>query len=413
MRDALLACWSPSGEASKAQSRDYDVGDRMDDNNDLFSNIGEIGEDDLNIKPKDFQEMVVAPTDWTIGVLVDLLKRKKIDLQPNYQRRIAWTTDKMSKFIESLFLRLPVPQIVLAETQPGRFAVIDGKQRLNSLARFCLDTDDPLRLKGCEYRDDLEGLTYDEMQQKPALEGALDAFQSHTVRTTVIKNWSNELLYLLFLRLNQNSVTLSPQELRRALFPGAFVNWLDDKTSTSLGMQVIFATVPDFRMRDMEVATRYIGFQLFGASYVGNMKQFLDDVTFFCTKNWKDISPTLEQVWQRFETAVDATAQIFGGDAYKVWQGGRYLMAKNRAVMDIMNYYFSDSQTAQAAIQEAGAVRDAYNALCDNNEAFVRSLQISTKTEDATQTRFSEWRKVLTQTLGVGVIEHPSNAFKL
>ncbi|QPC94729.1 DUF262 domain-containing protein [Mesorhizobium sp. INR15] len=148
----------------------------MDDNDDLFSSVGEVSEDDLNIKPKDFQEMVVEPTDWTIGVLIDLLKRKKIDLQPNYQRRIAWTTDKMSKFIESLFLRLPVPQIVLAETQPGRFAVIDGKQRLNSLARFCLDTKDPLRLKGCKYRADLENLTYDEMQQAPALEGALDAF---------------------------------------------------------------------------------------------------------------------------------------------------------------------------------------------------------------------------------------------
>ncbi|RWM82635.1 MAG: DUF262 domain-containing protein [Mesorhizobium sp.] len=384
----------------------------MDDSNDLFSNIGEVSEDDLNIKPKDFQEMVVAPTDWTIGVLVDLLKRKKIDLQPNYQRRIAWTADKMSKFIESLFLRLPVPQIVLAETQPGRFAVIDGKQRLNSLARFCLDMNDPLRLKGCEYRADLEGLTYEEMQQKTALEGALDAFQSHTVRTTVIKNWSNELLYLLFLRLNQNSVTLSPQELRRALFPGPFVNWLDDKTSASPGMLMIFSKVPDFRMRDMEVATRYIGFQLFGASYVGNMKQFLDDVTFFCTKNWKDMSPVLEEAWQRFETAVDATAQIFGGDAYKVWQDGRFLIAKNRAVMDIMNYYFSQPQTAQAAIQQAGAVRDAFRTLCDNNEAFVRSLQVSTKTEDATQTRFSEWRQVLTQTLGNGVIGYPSHVFQ-
>ncbi|TIM10236.1 DUF262 domain-containing protein [Mesorhizobium sp.] len=384
----------------------------MDDSNDLFSNIGEVSEDDLNIKPKDFQEMVVAPTDWTIGVLVDLLKRKKIDLQPNYQRRIAWTADKMSKFIESLFLRLPVPQIVLAETQPGRFAVIDGKQRLNSLARFCLDMNDPLRLKGCEYRADLEGLTYEEMQQKPALEGALDAFQSHTVRTTVIKNWSNELLYLLFLRLNQNSVTLSPQELRRALFPGPFVNWLDDKTSASPGMQMIFSKVPDFRMRDMEVATRYIGFQLFGASYVGNMKQFLDDVTFFCTKNWKDMWPVLEEAWQRFETAVDATTQIFGGDAYKVWQDGRFLIAKNRAVMDIMNYYFSQPQTAQAAIQHAGTVRDAFRTLCDNNEAFVRSLQVSTKTEDATQTRFSEWRQVLTQTLGNGVIGYPSHVFQ-
>jgi len=97
---------------------------------------------------------------------------------------------------------------------------------------------------------------------------------------------------------------------------------------------------------------------------------------------------------------------------FKVWQDGRFLMAKNRAVMDIMNYYFSQPQTANAAVQLAGAVRDAFKTLCDHNETFVRSLQVSTKTEDATQIRFSEWRNMLTQTLGGGIIEYPSHTYQ-
>ena len=98
--------------------------------NEVELSAGEMDEDDLTISSASIQSMVVAPTDWTIGVLVDLLRKKKIDLEPNYQRRIAWNEVKMSKFIESLFMRLPVPQVVLAEMSPGRFAVIDGKQRL-------------------------------------------------------------------------------------------------------------------------------------------------------------------------------------------------------------------------------------------------------------------------------------------
>ena len=65
-------------------------------------------------------------------------------------------------FIESLFLRLPVPQIVLAETSPGKFAVVDGKQRLSSIAEFCIDGS--LRLTGCEYRPELNNKTYADIE---------------------------------------------------------------------------------------------------------------------------------------------------------------------------------------------------------------------------------------------------------
>ncbi|MDD2859808.1 MAG: DUF262 domain-containing protein [Acidiphilium sp.] len=380
------------------------------DDDDTLDVVGDIDESELLIKSRDFTEMVVAPTDWTISVLADLLKRKKIDLQPNYQRRVAWTEDKMSKFIESLFLRLPVPQIVLAELTPGRFVVIDGKQRLNSLARFCLDVDKPLVLKGCEYKNDLNGLTYGAMIERLDLEGSVDAFQSHTVRTTVIKaGASKELLYLLFLRLNQNSVTLSPQELRRALYPGDFVEWLDESTTQSQGMKYIFKTTPDFRMRDMEIATRYLAFYFISESYNGNMKQFLDRVTEYFTINWEASRSILEAAWVNLELAIRATIEIFGKNGFKVWNNDTYSATKNRAVMDVMMFYFSNERTADLAMQKKDDVQQIFKMLCRYNPEFQRSLTLSTKTQQSTHDRFTIWGNELSRVLGTELRAFPSN----
>ena len=53
---------------------------------DVALQYGEITEDDLGLVADDIQQLVVAPTDWTISVLVDLLRKRKIDLQPNLGR---------------------------------------------------------------------------------------------------------------------------------------------------------------------------------------------------------------------------------------------------------------------------------------------------------------------------------------
>ena len=81
---------------------------------------------------------VVQGTDWTTETLVGQLQRGNIILNPRFQRRDAWQRPRKSKFIESLIVGLPIPQIVLAEskTERGKFIVIDGKQRLLAILQF-------------------------------------------------------------------------------------------------------------------------------------------------------------------------------------------------------------------------------------------------------------------------------------
>src|SRR5947209_7589571 len=81
---------------------------------------------------------VVNGTDWTTETIVSQLRRGNIQLNPRFQRRDAWKLDRKSRFIESLIVGLPIPQIVLAESKQerGKFIVLDGKQRLLAILQF-------------------------------------------------------------------------------------------------------------------------------------------------------------------------------------------------------------------------------------------------------------------------------------
>jgi uncharacterized protein DUF262 len=96
-------------------------------------------EDDLQaVDPSLLGQAVVFGTDWTAATLIDQLGRGNIKLDPIFQRRDAWNAARKSRFIESIILGLPIPQLVLAEAKDdrGSFLVIDGKQRLLSLQQF-------------------------------------------------------------------------------------------------------------------------------------------------------------------------------------------------------------------------------------------------------------------------------------
>ena len=48
---------------------------------------------------------VLWGTDWTVGTIVDQLKRQTIALDPAFQRRHAWTDERKSRFITRWLIR--------------------------------------------------------------------------------------------------------------------------------------------------------------------------------------------------------------------------------------------------------------------------------------------------------------------
>ncbi|WP_328725693.1 DUF262 domain-containing protein [Streptomyces sp. NBC_00259] len=385
----------------------------MNNNGEWGDLDGEENTDLSEVHPRDVERAVVTDTDWTAETILSQLRRGNIQLNPRFQRRDAWDKPRKSRFIESLILGLPIPQIVLAEDKErrGKFIVIDGKQRLLALRQFATGsslagddsgTYDGFSLTGLDVRPDLRLYTLKKLEDDPDRVDDLNELLNQTIRTVVVRSWPNEdFLNLVFLRLNTGSVRLSPQELRQALHPGPFTDFLDDFASESHWLQqALRLKSPDFRMRDVEILLRYFAFSEYLVSYSGNLKIFLDETVNRMNMDWEMRANQIRGIAFECERAIEATLAIFGKSAFYRWSDGDYEGRFNRAVFDIMAFYFKEPAVRERVHGREEEVKRAFEDLCDSSRDFNESLQTTTKTPEATHRRLSIWGSRLQEIIG-------------
>jgi hypothetical protein len=352
----------------------------------------------------------IASKDWTVETLVSQMRKERIDLSPSFQRRNAWLGNRKSRLIESILLGFPIPQIVLAEKRdaPAHYFVLDGKQRLLALRQFFVERDDPrdtgfdsLRLRSLEVLSDLNGKDWQSLgNDAPGIAARLE---NHTIRTVVLSDWNSERMLLsLFLRLNTGSVPLSPQELRQALIPGAFIEWLDATSGELESLRVLLGnTHPDRRMADAELTLRHLAFSASPLGYRGNLKPFLDETSRIFNAQWNDVAPQIHAAVVEFDRALLATQEIFTEPyACRKWSGHRFERAVNRAVFDVQVYSMSIPEVREAAIAHPTAIVERYQQACVENDAFIRAISATTKTHDAFVTRHRQWAQILRDACG-------------
>jgi len=208
--------------------------------------VDDLEEEELEpeLTPSKISEAVVWNTDWTVETVILQLTRNNIDM-PEFQRRDAWARRRKSRYIESLILGLPIPQIILAERKEkrGSYLVLDGKQRLLSILQFTGNDsgskNNNFRLQGLEVLDDFNGKTFSDINADSYLRSILEPFYNQPIRSIVIRNWpSPPFLHMLFARLNSETLPLSPQELRQALFLGDFVKFADEASRKSQAIKI-------------------------------------------------------------------------------------------------------------------------------------------------------------------------------
>jgi uncharacterized protein DUF262 len=365
--------------------------------------------DDIETAEKWFHGATLWSTDWTTETLLAQLQRRNVELNPRFQRRNAWQPKRKSLFIESLILGLPIPQLILAEdkNRRGAFIVIDGKQRLLSLRQFAAEEGDKdfarLKLVDLDERSDLNGLSYTDLKGDPKHADDLTAFDNQTIRTVVIRNWQNEAyLYSVFLRINTGSVQLSSQELRQALHPGPFSDFVDQFSIDSEPIKELLGLKEaDFRMRDAELVLRYFAYKNFSGTYTGNLKQFLDGTTAKLNKNWEGNHDKVYAQAEDLNNAISFTKSIFGDKNYfRKWNGDKFERRINRAVFDIVVYYFSEPSVRELAKSRGDELVAVFKSLCEENSDFLSSLERTTKSLDANRTRFGVWARALSDVLG-------------
>ena len=196
---------------------------------DWFDQESEEGEEPLATLPADAaakyaesQLRVVRETkDYQLDYLQHALQpgREIIDILPAYQRRLRWNNKKKSLLIESFLLNIPVPPIFLFETDYNAYEVIDGRQRLDAVSSF-LSND--YALTGLEYWPELNKKRFNDLPkvlQRGLLRRSLPAVVL-LAETRSTGDESIDVRRVLFDRLNTGGISLNPQELRNALYPG-------------------------------------------------------------------------------------------------------------------------------------------------------------------------------------------------
>jgi hypothetical protein len=394
---------------------------------DALVNFSDDQDDDLDTEqsPERFREAVLYGTDWTVRTLLQQIEQGNIDLSPNFQRRDAWSRRNKSRFIESVALQLPIPQIVLAERkeQRGTYVVLDGKQRLLTLAQFAggLSNDhplweestktSPLRLAGLKVLNELNGKTYNDVIESVALSQIRTQFDNHTIRSALIRNWpDDDYLYEVFIRLNTGSARLSPQELRQAMKPGPFTEFLGDRSGSSEILQAILGlSGPDFRMRDVDLLLRLIAFLTRLPGYKGNLKPFLDDTHDYFNSRWESEEKSVRALVDGIEDGLAFLAESFGNARLvgRRWVDGNFDGPVNRAVLDVQLASALDPNVRKAVEDKRLNLSETFVQMSRRSQEFNEAVSGTTKSIVAIRTRYGAWQKALEAVLGSQVSMPP------
>lgn len=151
----------------------------------------------------------------SIGEVVNLYKDGDIKLDPAFQRLFRWTDEQKTKFIESILLGIPIPEIFVAQKEDAKWSVVDGVQRISTILQLMgyLPNKNPLKMTSAKYLPSLEDQRWDDLPEEVQRMFKRGKFGINIILT---EN-SIGAQYELFQRLNTGGLHLEDQEIRNCL----------------------------------------------------------------------------------------------------------------------------------------------------------------------------------------------------
>jgi hypothetical protein len=197
---------------------------------------------------------------------------------PDYQRDLTWSEEHQSKFIESVLMGLPIPLLFMADIkgQDGRAEIVDGSQRIRTLARFITNE---LRLSGLERLTRLNGFTFADL---PPIRQR--RFNRHTVRMIELREGADaEVRRDIFSRINTGSVKLNDMEVRWGVNDGAFLQFVRRCSQQQLFVELAPLSDKAVKLREpQEFVLRFFAYlrdyQKFDRSVVEFLNSYLKDM---------------------------------------------------------------------------------------------------------------------------------------
>ncbi|MHC1735752.1 MAG: DUF262 domain-containing protein [Erysipelotrichaceae bacterium] len=239
-----------------------------------------------------------------------------INLSPIYQRRRIWSDERKSKLIESFIINVPVPPVFLYEFELSRYEIMDGLQRISTIIEFL---NDKFKLRNLDIWSDLNDKYYSELP-----EIIKDGINRRYISAIILlKETSNNiesetlLKQYVFERLNTGGVSLSPQEIRNALYPSKL-----SEEIFILARDQIFVSLwgknnsEEFlRMEDNEMILRFFAYK--SACKLSISKPLRKLLDLYASISSSFSNEEVEFMVQHFKKVLRATKHIFGEKAFK------------------------------------------------------------------------------------------------
>jgi uncharacterized protein with ParB-like and HNH nuclease domain len=211
--------------------------------------------------------------EYPVEVLIDKYQSSEFII-PKYQRNFVWEEDKekMSKFIESIILDLPIPYLFFAdEKETGKLEIVDGSQRIRTLNSF---KNNEFELEGLEKLDLLNGFKFSDLS-----ESRQRRFLRKTLRSIELtEKASSDVRRDLFERISTKPYDLLPMELRKGLYDGEFYNFIEECSQNELFVRLCpISEKRKNRGEAQELILRYFAYADNYQNFVHSVEDFMDD----------------------------------------------------------------------------------------------------------------------------------------
>lgn len=209
--------------------------------------------------------------EYPVEVIVAKYQKDQIFV-PHYQRNFVWKPFEKSRFIESVFLGVPImPFLVSVSGEEAELEIIDGSQRIRTLVEYC---NDGFKLNGLQKLTELNGTFFSDLPESRKNKFLLRDFRFHVVTDKA----NQEIRADIFNRVNTSANKLKSSEIRKGAYQGEFYKFIIDCSQSDLFRKV--CPIPDSKANRgeyEELALRFFAYANSYEKFRHDVAPFLDD----------------------------------------------------------------------------------------------------------------------------------------
>lgn len=273
----------------------------------------------------------------SIGEWISLYEKDELDIHPEFQRFFRWSPEQKSRFIESILLGIPIPQIFVSQRSDGVWDVVDGVQRLSTIFQLIGILKkgngglvDPLTLTKTKYLPSLANRMWDctENPDRSLTNPQRLLIKRSKLDVSIILRESEEKTkYELFQRLNTGGSNLSDQEVRNVILVminREFSQWISELAQIPDFMDCVALTDRALDQRyDLELVLRFLVLRRANDDKLRNIGDLGDFLTDKMTSMAEDNSYDRNAEEQAFRATFSLLNRCLDSNAFRRWDNSK------------------------------------------------------------------------------------------